>query len=220
MRRSKKKSLRYQIRATEESMRPEIMNAGVSAVLPYKKIASREPNSPSRITPGRATESGKGEILSSPLGPMTHMVSSGYPRTVREKRFSPLVTKQSFSREQIRILREETGFLTTSLHLRDYVEKIGSLINAKKKYPPVARQRGWEGKIKVRFTIGSSGTVMKTEVSSPCRYQVLNQAARKLIGETSPFPPPPFSSDNDPLILEVLIVYELKKSTLIKENER
>lgn len=220
MRRSEKSSLHYQIRTTEESMRPKIMNTGVSGVLPYKKVAAREANSLPRIAPGSARESRRGEILSSPLDRMMPTMSSGYPRTLREREFSPLVIKQSFHREEIGLLEGETELLTMSLELREYMEKIRSLINAKKEYPQVARQRRWEGKIKVRFTISSSGTVIKTEVSSPCRYQALNQAAENLIGETSPFPPPPFSSDDDPLILEVLVVYELKESTLIKENER
>lgn len=141
------------------------------------------------------------------------------PALFREREFSPLAVEPSFHREETRFLKGETGLLTEGLELRGYIEKIRSLINANKKYPPVARQRGWEGKIKVKFTITSSGTVVKTEVSSPCSYEVLNRAAEKLIEERSPFPPVPFSCDDDPLVLEVLVAYELKVSTLTKENE-
>lgn len=219
MRRSEKGYLHCQIGTTDESRRSEIMKAGALGVFPYKKVASREPNFPSRISPGRAKESGGGEIISSPLDPMMQRASFGHPRTVREREFSPLAVEPSFHREETRFLKGETGLLTEGLELRGYIEKIRNLINANKKYPPVARQRGWEGKIKVKFTITSSGTVVKTEVSSPCSYEVLNRAAEKLIEERSPFPPVPFSWDDYPLVLEVLVAYELKVSTLTKKNE-
>jgi len=219
MRPSEKGYLHYQAGTTDESKRSEIMKAGALGVFPYRKVASREPNSPSRMSPGRAKENGRGEILSSPLDAMMQQASFGHPRTVRERDFSPLTVEPSFHREEIRFLKGETGLLTEGFELREYIEKIRSLINANKKYPAVARQRGWEGKIKVKFTITSNGTVVKTEVSSPCSYEVLNRAAKQLIEERSPLPPVPFSWDDDPLFLEVLVAYELKKSTLNRENE-
>ena len=219
MRRSEKSYRHHQTGTTEKGVRPEITMTGFREVFPYKKVASREPNSPPRISPGRAKENGGGEILSSSLNPMMQAASSGYSRTVREKEFSSLLIEPGFHGEGMRALKAETELLTQDLGLREYTEKIRNLINANKEYPPVARQRGWEGRIKVRFMINSSGTVMKTEISSPCGYQVLNRAAEGLIRDRSPFPPFPFSWRDDPLVLEVLVAYELEESTFAKENE-
>jgi TonB family protein len=158
------------------------------------------------------------QILSSSLDPIVQLRIRGYSPIMKEKKFSTLTTEPDFHREEIRILKEGTGLLTESLWLREYGEKIRKLINTNKKYPPVARQRGWEGRIKVRFTINPSGKVIKTEVFSPCTYEVLNRAAEKLIKDTSPFPPFPASWHKDSLSLEVQVVYQLEETTLTKEN--
>jgi len=142
----------------------------------------------------------------------------GYSPIVEEKKFSPLTTEPDSHREEIRTLKEDAEYLTESLWLREYAQKIRKLINANKKYPSVARQHGWKGRIKVRFTINSGGEVIKTEVSSPCSYEVLNRAAEKLIKDTSPFPPFPSSWQKNSLTVELQIVYQLKESTLIKED--
>jgi len=143
----------------------------------------------------------------------------GYSPIVEEKKFSPLATEPYPHREKIRTPKENTELLTESLRLREYAEKIRKLIKANKKYPPVARQHGWKGRIKVRFTINSGGEVIKTEVVSSCSYEVLNRAAEKLIKDTSPFPPFPSSWQKNSLTVELQIVYQLKESTLIKEDE-
>jgi TonB family protein len=141
-----------------------------------------------------------------------------YSPTIKEKKFSPLTSEPDFHREETRILKKDTERLTESLWLREYPEKIRKLINANKKYPPVARQHGWKGRIKVRFTINSGGEVIKTEVLSPCSYEALNRAAEKLIKDTSPFPPFPSSWQKNSLTVELQIVYQLEESTLIKED--
>ncbi len=158
------------------------------------------------------------QILSTSLDPIVQPRTRGYSPIVEEKKFSPLTTEPDFHREEIRTLKEDTERLTESLWLREYAQKTRKLINANKKYPSVARQHGWKGRIKVRFTINSSGRVIKTEVSSPCSYEVLNRAAEKLIKDTSPFPPFPSSWQKNSLTVELQIVYQLEESTLIKED--
>lgn len=158
------------------------------------------------------------QILPSSLDPIVQPRTRSYSPIVEEKKFSPLTTEPDFHREEIRILKEDTERLTESLWLREYAQKTRKLINANKKYPSVARQHGWKGRIKVRFTINSSGRVIKTEVSSPCSYEVLNRAAEKLIKDTSPFPPFPSSWQKNSLTVELQIVYQLEESTLIKED--
>ncbi len=150
------------------------------------------------------------QILSSSLDPIVQPRIHGYSPIVEEKKFSPLTTEPDFHREEIRTLREDTELLTEGLQLREYAEKIRKLINTTKKYPPVARQRGWEGRIRVRFTINSGGEVIKTEVVSSCSYEVLNRAAEKLIKDTSPFSPFPSSWQKNSLTVELQIVYQLE----------
>lgn len=155
----------------------------------------------------------KTTITSAPLAPIFPPERNLNSFTIKEKKFAPLRSEPDFHREEIRILKKDTELLTEDLQLREYAEKIRKLIKANKKYPSVARQRGWEGKIKIRFIINSSGRVIKTEVLSPGSYEVLNRAAEKLIKDTSPFPPLPFSGRKNSLTLEVQVVYQLKEPT-------
>jgi TonB family protein len=212
-RRSEKNYPHHQIRITEEGIRPEIIITRAPPVFPYKKAALREPSPLPRISLGKTKEKVSHEILSPSLDPIMQPKIRGYSPTIKEKKFSPLSTEPDFHREEIRILKGDTELLTELLRLREYAEKIRKLINANKKYPSVARQREWEGRIKVRFVISSSGRVIKTEVLSPSSYEVLNRAAEKLIKDSSPFPPLPFSWHKNSLTLEVQVVYQLKEPT-------
>ncbi len=218
MKQSEKNYLHHSIRITEEGIQPEIIIPSASRVSPYEKAVLRKPNPPLRISLGKAKEKANCEILPSSLGPIVQPRIRGYSPIIKEKKFSPLSNEPDFHGEEIKILKEDKQFLTGDLRLREYAEKIQKLIKANKKYPPVARQHGWEGRIKVRFTINSSGRIIKTEVLSPCSYEQLNRAAEKLIKDTSPFPP--FSSfwHKNSLTVEVQIVYQLKESTLTKED--
>ena len=211
MRKSEKNYLHHQIRITEEGIRPEIIISRASRVFPYKKAALREPNPLPRISLGKAKAEVSHKILSTSLDPMVQPRIRSYSPTIKEKKFSPLTSEPDFHREEIRILKEDTELLTDLLRLREYAEKIRKLINANKKYPSVARQRGWEGRIKIRFMINSSGRVIKTEVLSPCSYEVLNRAAEKLIKDTSPFPSFPSSWHKNSLTVEVQVIYQLKE---------
>lgn len=210
---AEKSSPHPETRITEEGGSPKIIISTTSRIFPYKKATLREPNPLGGISPGEAREKVRPEILPSSLDPIVQPGTRGYPPTINETKFSPLSIEPDFRQEEIRVLKGDTELLTELLQLREYAEKIRELINANKKYPPIARQRGWEGRIKVRFMINSSGRVTKTEVLSPSSYEVLNRAAEKLIKDISPFPSFPSSWHKNSLTIELQIVYQLKEST-------
>ncbi|WP_291315950.1 energy transducer TonB [Desulfuromonas sp.] len=54
--------------------------------------------------------------------------------------------------------------------------------NAPPAYPPIARQRGWEGEVWIRAQVGDDGRVSKAWVEEHSDYAVLDRAALDAVG--------------------------------------
>jgi len=92
-----------------------------------------------------------------------------------------------------------------------YLRRIFNIIQKKKVYPSLAREKGFEGKVGVSFTISFKGKVLEVEITSPCKYPELNEAAKKLIFEASPFPPFPPELNKKEIKLKMEVRYELEE---------
>lgn len=71
-----------------------------------------------------------------------------------------------------------------------------ALVNAAKlymRYPPQARERGWEGRVEVRLVIDANGSIKSAIVKSSSRYQILDDQALDMVKRGQPrlqIPPP------------------------------
>jgi TonB family protein len=72
-------------------------------------------------------------------------------------------------------------------------------------YPYVARRRGQEGTVVIRFTVGTDGRVLAAEAVQPCPWPLLNEAALAAVRERWRFPAGPVR------LYEVPIQFVLKK---------
>jgi len=100
---------------------------------------------------------------------------------------------------------------TDSALLIDYLKKIRAIIQKNKKYPPSAKNEGKEGKVKISFTISKSGKVLDVVILSSSKHPELNEAAKTLIYELSPFPPFPEKINKKSIRLNMEVIYELKE---------
>lgn len=91
----------------------------------------------------------------------------------------------------------------------DYFDMVRMRIESKKKYPHTAVRRRIEGRVVVRFIIGSDGQAMSVEIVQKTRHRLLNDAALEAIKDASPFPVPPAQLFDGPVTLEIGIVFEL-----------
>ena len=82
-------------------------------------------------------------------------------------------------------------------------------IESRKKYPAAAMKQQMQGRVAVRFTIASDGTISGLEVRQPSRYRLLDDAALEAVKAASPFPRPPAKLFNGPVRVEISIVFEL-----------
>jgi protein TonB len=68
-------------------------------------------------------------------------------------------------------------------------EYLIALVNAAKRYmryPPQARERGWEGRVEVRLVIDASGSIKSAVVKSSSRYQILDDQALDMVKRGQP----------------------------------
>lgn len=72
-----------------------------------------------------------------------------------------------------------------------WLRAVGAWLDAHKYYPDLARQRGEQGTVIVRFTVARSGEVLSVEVLSGSGSRILDHASERLLeGATlPPFPP-------------------------------
>jgi len=91
----------------------------------------------------------------------------------------------------------------------DYFSMVRMKIESRKKYPAAAMKQQMQGRVAVRFTIASDGTISGLEVRQPSRYRLLDDAALEAVKAASPFPRPPAKLFNGPVRVEISIVFEL-----------
>lgn len=60
-------------------------------------------------------------------------------------------------------------------------------ITAKKMYPMKSRAKGQEGNVKLRVEIDTDGTLLKAEITRPCEFEELNEAALAAVAKSAPF---------------------------------
>lgn len=83
-------------------------------------------------------------------------------------------------------------------------------IDRAKLYPNWARQRGYEGNVRVRFRLSPDGSVSELKVVGPCECDILNKAACEAIRRAAPFNDGP-ANENGERVMEVNIGFRLRK---------
>ena len=94
---------------------------------------------------------------------------------------------------------------------RKYFSGVRSKIERNRVYPERARRLGIEGRVVVRFTIRTDGSVDELTIVKGSESEALDQAARDAVRRASPFAPPPESlASAGPITLDVPILFELQ----------
>jgi protein TonB len=70
--------------------------------------------------------------------------------------------------------------------LHAYLIQLSSYAVKYKRYPPLARERGWEGVTVVKLAMGANGRIRDTAVLSSSGYEVLDQHAVEIVRKAAP----------------------------------
>jgi len=92
---------------------------------------------------------------------------------------------------------------------KEYYEMVRLRIESNKKYPPSARYRNMEGRVKVAFEIISQGKVVNVRIEESSGKTILDKAAIEAVKKSSPFPLPPPTLFKLPMKMTIVILFEL-----------
>jgi len=90
---------------------------------------------------------------------------------------------------------------------RTYALKVRKAIEDGSRYPPLARRRGWEGRVLVRLAIDDRGRILEPVLAGRSDHDLLDQAALASARDLAALPPPPGGP------MEVLVPVEFRIRT-------
>ena len=98
---------------------------------------------------------------------------------------------------------------TTESKYQRYLLGMKSRIQFNWEYPEPAVRRGWQGSLKLDFTIKKDGTISDIRLEKSSNYPVLDEAAITAIRLSAPFPPFPENFSVDDLTIKAQFEYNL-----------
>lgn len=91
-----------------------------------------------------------------------------------------------------------------------YGKLLGSEFARHKKYPTVARVRGWQGTVLIQLQIDAEGHVSDPVISQGSGKTMLDDQALETVKKALPLPPPPTLLRGKPFTIAVPIVFRLE----------
>ena len=118
-------------------------------------------------------------------------------KRVKKKRVKKKVVKRKVTRK-----KPSSKKTASPAKKNAYLARIRSKINKNKTYPRIAKRRGMQGSVKVRFTILKSGKVGNISVSGP---KVFHKSAKNAVRKSFPI-----SVKNVPISLPMTVNFTLR----------
>jgi len=95
-------------------------------------------------------------------------------------------------------------------HLADYQAVIQAHLEQIQRYPALARRRGWEGAVVLRFVLDAQGLIRgEVQILQASRYPALNQAALETLDQSLPLPPWEAGLGFEEIVVVVPLYYRL-----------
>ncbi len=91
-----------------------------------------------------------------------------------------------------------------------YKRLLLAAMNRHKKYPRIAKSRGWQGKVIIQFNLDRNGNILSKNIIQSSGHKSLDKAALKMAEKAAPFPKPPSVLQGDRFNIKVPIPFKLK----------
>lgn len=92
-----------------------------------------------------------------------------------------------------------------------YYAEVMAILNAHKRYHKLARERGLQGTVVLRFSISSKGDLLKHEVVKSSGELLLDRSAEQMLLNSVPFPPFPEIFTEESIVIELPVEYSLNE---------
>ncbi len=94
--------------------------------------------------------------------------------------------------------------------LRQYLVALVDAANLYKRYPPQARDRGWEGRVEIRLVIGANGMIKSAVIKTSSNYQILDDQALDMVRKGKPRVQIPPGLRGREFTVDVPVIFELQ----------
>jgi len=94
--------------------------------------------------------------------------------------------------------------------IKKYREAIKKRIEEEKRYPDLAEENGYQGKVELRFKLLANGGVEEVEVLKSSGYAILDKEAVRAVKNAIPYPAMPESIKREYIVVEVPILFKLR----------
>lgn len=93
-----------------------------------------------------------------------------------------------------------------------YKRMLLAAMNKHKKYPRIAKSRGWQGKVIIQFNLDRNGNILSKKIIQSSGHNALDKAAIKMAEKAAPFPKPPSILSGDSFNIKVPVPFKLKSA--------
>lgn len=97
--------------------------------------------------------------------------------------------------------------------LEDYGRSLSALFARSQQYPRIAAQRGWEGEVRVRLTVGRKGALGAVVLERSSGHEVLDRHALSLVEQIGRLPAPPAELVASEIQIVVPVLYKLRSAS-------
>ncbi len=104
---------------------------------------------------------------------------------------------------------QETGTEDISAIKNSYGRLLAGEFAKHKKYPQVARMRGWQGTVQVRLQVDAEGNSSSPAIEQSSGRELLDNQALETVRNSLPLPPPPPALRGKPFSIVVPVVFRL-----------
>ncbi len=95
--------------------------------------------------------------------------------------------------------------------IRTYLAQVWAAIESQKRFPPFAQRARINGRVVLEFVILADGRVINPRIAESNGHRVFERAALDSLRRASPLPPFPPAIEQDRLVVQVPISYELSR---------
>ena len=125
----------------------------------------------------------KEEVVPEPVVPKPVVKEVKKKPEVKKKTKKKVVKKKTAKKKQVRQKASSRSVKRSQAEKNQFLANIRAKINKHKSYPRIAKKRGMQGTVKVKFTILSNGNVGNISVSGP---KVFHKSARNAVKSAFP----------------------------------
>lgn len=212
--------------ATHRPLQVHLANAPTRTVSDQRPAIAElpRPSAAPRFAPPRPSRADMpAAMVSEPMRPLPH-VPANVAATPTATVAAPVTpadpgpAQSPTPREHIALARPQVPVaVTEASHYPDpdlvasYARSLSAGVARLKRYPAIARMRGWQGTAVVSVSIGPKGELLDARIADSSGFSVLDEQALEMIRDAQPLPAAPASLRGLALVVQLPVSFTLTR---------